>query len=188
MNPKEKTNADLIQENKDLLKKVRHLEQLVKEQSTPNKDLAEKAARLELIEQGMLDCISQTDMEYTFLYLSPSNEYLFGYKPEEMVGTNAFDYFHPEDLPFVLAKSMGNLASGEPGRMEFRFRCADGAYLWIESTGNFIRNKNGIIESIILNSRSIAAAKASSRNLFKWNNSPKRSEEYWTYKARAYTN
>ena len=68
-------------------------------------------------------------------YKSPNIEKWFGWKPEELVGANAFDNVHPEDLA-VAQKFVGTLMSepGSTGTTECRYRCKDGSYKWIEIT------------------------------------------------------
>lgn len=68
-------------------------------------------------------------------YKSPNIEKLFGWKPEELVGANAFDNVHPDDL--AVAHEFVDILLREPGATsttECRYRCKDGSYKWIEIT------------------------------------------------------
>jgi PAS domain S-box-containing protein len=47
------------------------------------------------------DLITVLEPDGTIRYESPSVERVLGYQPEEMVGKNAFDYIHPDDLEDV---------------------------------------------------------------------------------------
>ncbi|MEM9416218.1 MAG: PAS domain S-box protein [Planctomycetota bacterium] len=73
-----------------------------------------------------------------FTYVSPSVESLLGYSPEEMVGTDAFEYFHPEDVEQVRTKH----SVMSPQRPEFvnthRYRRKDGDYIVFDAIGRLV--------------------------------------------------
>ncbi len=43
------------------------------------------------------DVIARHTLDGAYLYASPSSENLLGYTPEELMGKNVFELFHPED-------------------------------------------------------------------------------------------
>jgi PAS domain S-box-containing protein len=47
------------------------------------------------------DIFTILEADGTIRYVSPSIERVLGYKPEELLGRDAFDYVHPEDLERV---------------------------------------------------------------------------------------
>ncbi len=69
-------------------------------------------------------------------YLSPNVERILGYTTEEMTGSSAFvlERIHPDDRPDV-ERVLGDLiaAGGGQAEVEYRFRHADGTYLWVHS-------------------------------------------------------
>lgn len=73
-----------------------------------------------------------------FTYVSPSVKALLGYEPEEMVGTDAYDYFHPEDVAQVRGKHQGMT----PEQPEFinthRYRRKDGEYIVLDAIGRLV--------------------------------------------------
>jgi len=83
------------------------------------------------------DVIVIIDQDGINRYKSPNIEKLFGWKTEEVVGASAWDNVHPEDLD-----STQNLLVSlmhEPNDVEtteFRYKCKDGSYRWIEFTGS----------------------------------------------------
>ena len=68
-------------------------------------------------------------------YKSPNIEKLYGWKPEERIGTSAWENVHPEDMESI-QKFFGTLINQvvATGTAEFRYRCKDNSYKWIEIT------------------------------------------------------
>ncbi len=82
------------------------------------------------------DVIVIIDQDGINRYKSPNIEKLFGWRPEEVVGTGALDNVHPDDL--VHARNFIGTLLCEPnatGSTECRYRCKDGQYKWIEFIG-----------------------------------------------------
>ena len=88
-----------------------------------------------LIEQSS-DAIVLVDPNGMVLYTSPATTRLLGYTPDELVGRNAFELIHPDDLETT--KAVLTAIVREPGkslRAEYRARCKDGSFCWLEGTG-----------------------------------------------------
>ena len=89
------------------------------------------------------------------LYESPAVERVLGFTVEERVGTNAFDYLHPEDRGPV-ARRFAELA-GEPGGRifaEYRVRDNGGDWRHFEAVG-VNRLEEPIIAGIVVNLRDV---------------------------------
>ncbi len=101
------------------------------------------------------DIITILKQDGTILYQSPSIQRLLGYTENELVGTNAFQLVHPDDLPAVI--DAFQRVSDNPGGMlttSYRIRHKDGGWRIFESTGsNQMRNKS--IRGIVVNSRDV---------------------------------
>ncbi|MBL0917156.1 MAG: PAS domain-containing protein [Hydrogenophaga sp.] len=83
-------------------------------------------------------------------YLS-RNVSQWGYTPGELLsgGVDWDDLVHPEDLDRMNAEIEANRAAGRNEyRQEYRLRCADGRYAWIEDRTSINRNAAGEVESI----------------------------------------
>lgn len=109
-------------------------------------DISERRHKDELLrrsetKQGKLlaniaDVIVITDQKGLTRYMSPNVQKHFGWCQEECVGASTLAFVHSEDLDSV-QKFMDALAA-EPeasGLIEFRYRCKEGAFKWIEFSG-----------------------------------------------------
>lgn len=108
-----------------------------------------------LIEHS-LDIITIVDRSGLIRYESPSVEQVLGYRPAELVGTNAFDLIHPDDLPAVQeAFARGLTEPGSPQSVEFRNRHKDGSWRTLAAVGRMITGEHGELVAIV-NSRDVS--------------------------------
>ncbi len=94
----------------------------------------------EMAEQST-DMISRhTPGDWRFIYASPAVTHLLGYSVEEIVGMSAYELYHPDDVEDFKRRSPS--VSYERGLYthNYRFRCKDGHYTWLESTSRSIRD------------------------------------------------
>ena len=68
------------------------------EQTRAEIELRRNQARFQRIVQFSREYTSITDVDNTITFISAPVERILGYKPEELVGTNAMDLIHPDDL------------------------------------------------------------------------------------------
>ncbi len=128
--------------------------------------LAVSEKKYRLLASYATDMISTHDWEGTYLYASPACKDLLGYEPEEMVGQNAYDFFHPDDIQDIRQRHQG-LRAGQPiDSLTYRIRHKNGAYTWFESTTTLIDPpQQGRPERIIAVSRNITARKKAQQAL-----------------------
>ncbi|MGB8981998.1 MAG: PAS domain S-box protein, partial [Anaerolineales bacterium] len=122
--------------------------------------LRESEAHLRLITDNMVDVISQTDDRLNVLYSSPSLERVFGYQPQTIVGKTAAGWMHPDDIEPAIQKAAEARQAGLSSvRIEYRWRRADGEYLWVESSTRLLLDENGQSAGAIFASRDISDRK-----------------------------
>ncbi len=85
-----------------------------------------------LVSEFSLDLISVHASDGEYLYASANAEELFGWRPEQLVGRGAREYFHPDDLVRI-EREEGSRPFGGTGRIQYRLRCGDGAWRWVET-------------------------------------------------------
>jgi PAS domain S-box-containing protein len=82
------------------------------------------------------DAIAVIDAQGTIVYASQTTTRVLGYEIDQLVGRNAFDIIHPEDLERTKAIFAECLASpGLPIRTEYRALHNDGSWVELEGVG-----------------------------------------------------
>ena len=88
-------------------------------------------------------------------YVSPSVERLLGYNTRELLGRNAFEFMHPDDLaPVMEALADAIQRPGTPQTATFRFRHSGGSWHVLESIGQ-AKLDHANAYSVIVNSRDV---------------------------------
>ena len=117
--------------------------------------LEESEERFRSLVQNSSDIISILEVDGIVRYESPSFYRMFGYQPEEIIGKNAFDFIHPEDIEIVLG-SVSELRSSDapPAPVVFRFLQKNGKWTYLEAIGNDLSSLP-VISGLVINSRDV---------------------------------
>jgi PAS domain S-box-containing protein len=73
----------------------------------------------------------------TYLFASAATRDLLGYEPSQLVGTWAYDYFHPDDVSKVSVAHRSAL-NGAPFTITYRLRHRNDSYVWVETTNQIV--------------------------------------------------
>ncbi len=131
----------------------------ITERKRAEKALQEKTKFLQNIIDTTSDLVSVTDMAGNFKFIGPSHSIL-GYDADSLVGRNVMALVHPDDYQETATAFADFLANREDGRkVEYRYRRADGDYLWFETVGKFILDDAGNPKEILFTSRDFTAHK-----------------------------
>mgnify|MGYP006288435999 FL=1 len=125
---------------------------------------ADHAELFTAITENILDLVALTDPEGNLEFVGKSHE-IFGYERNSLIGENFLNYVHPDDLPRVLDAFKELVGSGAPPRTEYRCRCKDGSYLWIEARGTLLKDENGNLHKILFSSRDVTRREEAERQL-----------------------
>ncbi len=89
----------------------------------------------ELLLNNVGDFISLHEEDGTYVYASPSIKEIGGYEPEELVGKNAYRFFHKDDILRIAQNHEAYLLNGDKGleSITFRYRRKDETFTWLES-------------------------------------------------------
>ncbi|WP_254279493.1 PAS domain-containing sensor histidine kinase [Haloarcula marina] len=96
----------------------------------------ESAEPTELLLEYTQDKLAVVDESGTYTYVNGAGERILGFDRAELLGTNAFEYIHPDDRPAVLADFDAIVDTDEEFVAEtstYRHRTADGGWVWLES-------------------------------------------------------
>ncbi|MGE7992474.1 sensor domain-containing diguanylate cyclase [Pseudomonas sp. NPDC089554] len=113
----------------------------------------------ELVSDGIWDWDANTG----YVYRNPGWYQMLGY-PVHSMANNVLTWesvIHPQDLARVMAHFEAYInRRNERYRIEYRCRCQDGSYLWVEDSGHVIaRNEDGSVARMLGAHRNIDAGK-----------------------------
>ena len=152
-----KLNEDLEQRVEE---RTSQLVELVAGLQESERNVRRSEERFRSLVQNASDIITVLEVDGAISYESPSIEQVMGYKPEDLLDGNAFEYIHPEDRDRVQEFFAERLRSNdmEPLPIEFRFRHADGTWRYLEAIGTDLTQSSGI-GGVVVNSRDITGRK-----------------------------
>ncbi|MBD1864409.1 MULTISPECIES: PAS domain S-box protein [Trichocoleus] len=129
--------------------------------------LAQSEAKWRSLIQNSSDIIAILEADGTVRYQSPAVERIMGHSPQELVGRNALELIHPEDVEHV-AQAFQDLVAGilPSLSIEFRFQHKDETWRFIQSTGTNLLADPSVL-GIVTNSRDITERKRAERALQK---------------------
>ncbi len=129
----------------------------VTEKRRAEESLRESEGRLRIVTDNMIDLLAQVDADGNYVYISPSHKIQLGWEPSDLLGKNIADFVHPDDIENVLETISKHLEKGELfDIMQLRFKRADGEYLWIETAGRALRDKDGKVVGAVFGTRDIS--------------------------------
>jgi PAS domain S-box-containing protein len=84
----------------------------ITERKRLRRELQESEKLYRLLAENTRDMITRHLPDATYLYVSPACRTLFGYEPEDLIGTNAFEQMHPEDVKRIIAITQEAVRTG----------------------------------------------------------------------------
>ena len=111
--------------------------------------------RFRALVEHSCDAVAVLNAEGSFSYAGPSTTNILGYTVEELLGRNAFELVHPDDLSITV--DLFQRLLGAPGSSEsaqFRYRHKDGSYRWLEGTGTNLL-LDSAVRGMVINYRDI---------------------------------
>jgi len=121
-----------------------------------------------LLIEHSTDMISKHTPGGVYTYASPACYPLLGYDPEDLVGRDAYELFHPDDLEVVQETHSTILERPGTYAVCYRIRRKDGSYAWFETTSRTVRNPvtDDVMEIIAVSRDVTERTKAEERVLF----------------------
>ena len=127
--------------------------------------LAEEARRqneeqFRLLAEKTSDLVCLHEPDGRYLYISPSCRRLLGYEPEDLLGTDPYDLFHPEDLERIRSEAHEKALGGQGAvSVTYRIRKESGDYTWFETLTEPILDESGEVVRLQTASRDVSERK-----------------------------
>ena len=105
------------------------------------------------------DVIGIIDLDGIIKYKSPNSEKWFGWKPQNLIGTDGRLTIHPDDLQRIQKELIALFKKENSSKtVEYRYKCKDGSYKLVELTATNLTN-DPIINGVLLNYHDITQRK-----------------------------
>ncbi len=118
--------------------------------------IAQSERKYRFLVENANDLISIHNPEGIYLDVSQSSETLLGYQPEELIGKNAYELFHPLDQQRIREESHNIvLAEDATPRITYRIKRKDETYIWFETISKPILDQEGEVIQLVTTSRDI---------------------------------
>nr|WP_305148841.1 PAS domain-containing protein [Halobellus inordinatus] len=103
------------------------------------------------------------DAEGDYTYVNAAAKHILGFDPTELVGTNAFEYVHSEDITHVRTAFEQTITADSftETAVRYRHRTDDGAYVWLASRMSNVTDQ--AIDGYVVSSRDISDRVAAER-------------------------
>jgi diguanylate cyclase (GGDEF)-like protein/PAS domain S-box-containing protein len=122
--------------------------------------LIEKEAHFRLLAEGSSDMVTRIGLDERLRYVSPSSNQVVGWRPNQLIGTDALAGIHPEDRPQVQAiVDAMKRGDTDEARVTYRNVHRQKSEVWLESTMRVTRKDNGNVEGVVAISRDITEQK-----------------------------
>ncbi len=157
-------SAKLVKTNEKVLG-IQNTIRNITQQKQWEDSIKKSEARHKSMISNISDVIGIIGADGVMKYKSPNIEKWFGWKPEDLVGTDGWLNVHPDDLQSI-QKEFFNILEQEDSSitLEYRYKCKDGSYKPIQlSAKNLIHDPN--INGVLLNYRDITERKLSEKAL-----------------------
>jgi len=119
--------------------------------------LREDDERFRLLAEKSSDLVCLHEPDGRYLYISPSCRCLLGYEPEDLLGTDPHDLFHPEDLERIRSEAHEKALDGQEAiSVTYRIRKESGDYTWFETLSEPILDESGEVIHLQTASRDVS--------------------------------
>ncbi|MBE9159651.1 EAL domain-containing protein [Nodosilinea sp. LEGE 06152] len=122
-----------------------------------NAEIQQQAALFRLMAENMSDLVCLHSLDGTYLYVSPSAQWLLGYTPESLMGLHPCTLVHPDDLS-ECQRYLHPPAEGQPLTLQpvvCRMRHRQGYYIWLETFTRPIVDAAGAVVQLQTASRDV---------------------------------
>ena len=112
---------------------------------------AHSEASFRMLAEHSSDIVFRLGADGRCAWISPSVEWILGWKPEDLVGTEMLQLAHPDDLHTLLDQRRQMIAGGEPFELEARTLTRDDNWRWVLGRGRAERDATGAVIGAVVN-------------------------------------
>ncbi|HBE33306.1 MAG TPA: diguanylate cyclase [Cyanobacteria bacterium UBA11368] len=126
----------------------------------------ESEQRFRALIENATDIVVIVDKDGIFRYISPSQERIFGYKTEALLGKKCLDYIYPEDVPLAIATMKRSIKQPRISQaaIECRlFRC-NGSLCFLEAVATNLLDDPSV-KGVVINCHDITERKQAEEQL-----------------------
>lgn len=105
-------------------------------------DLKASQEHYRLLAEVSSDFTIRTVRGFDIEWVSPSITRALGWQPEDVVGHNGLEFFHPNDVAGT-REHAARMTSGEPAAGRIRLRTADGSFRWFSQLATPVLDADG---------------------------------------------
>lgn len=113
-----------------------------------------------LLMDNSSDWVACYDQSSRILFASEACRNLVGFEPGELIGTIGLDLVHPEDRERIVQAMQRLFAIGVEQAEQYRARCKNGNYIWVETKGRLLRDSWDGVPALVGVTRDISSHKA----------------------------
>ena len=119
--------------------------------------LLEKTGLLQSITDNMFEMVSIADIQGKLKFVNAAHRLVLGYEPDALIGVDVMSLVHPDDRERVASAMAESFVKQARHRMiEYRCKCADGSYAWVETVGDILKNPDESARGLLFSSRDIS--------------------------------
>ncbi len=129
--------------------------------------LLHREQKFKALLENNLDMVGIIDSIGTYTYVSENTEKILGYKPDFLIGRNAFEFIHSDEAQDIFQKfATLNKHAGALELPIFKFRSQAGDWRWIECKVTY-KVDDPIIKGFIVNSRDVTQKKEATEKILR---------------------
>lgn len=104
-----------------------------------NNILGNSVEKYKFLINNIADVIAEIDLNGIVTYVSPQVHHMFGYNPEDIIGSKFFSYIHPDDRSSLIESFEKAIESEVLNSIELRLRHKEGDYIDVLTNGTLVK-------------------------------------------------
>lgn len=128
--------------------------------------LADSEHRFRLVADHARDLVCLHEPDGRYRWVSPSAPWVVGWRGDELIGRDPYDFLHPDDVQRIRAEAHQPLLDGgAASTAQYRFRRPDGGWVWLETLAQTVRDGTGRVVALQTSSRDVTQRKHAEERL-----------------------